>query len=256
MKKSLKIEILYPEFCNLYGDLGNVLYLENTLKDNAEFIYTNINDKPKFLTNDISLVYIGSMTEKAQKIILKKLLPFKKEIEDKIENNQTFLVTGNAFELFGKYILAENGTKIESLGIFNTYAKQEMMKRWNAFCLAEYEDIEIVGFKSQFTESFSLDNNTKIPFTAKVIRGSGINKKSKNEMIKINNFYATYLLGPLLPVNPLFTKKLLKGIGFNDNLAYENIAIKAYNLRLMEFKNPKKKIDTPNLSVGRQFDSD
>lgn len=49
----MKIEILYPEFCNLYGDLGNVLYLEETLKNSAEFIYTNILDKPRFLSEDI-----------------------------------------------------------------------------------------------------------------------------------------------------------------------------------------------------------
>lgn len=242
----MKIEILYPEFCNLYGDLGNVLYLEETLKDNAKFIYTNILDKPKFLTEKIDLVYIGSLTENSQKIVLERLLIFKDDIRNKINNGQMFLATGNAFELFGQYILEENGNKIECLGIFNTYAKQEMMKRWNAFCLAEYEDIQIVGFKSQFTESFPTNENEKIPFTAKVIRGSGINKNSKEDIIKINNFYATYLLGPLLALNPLFTKKLLKDIGFTSELAYEDIALKAYELRLDDFTNPKKKIDTPD----------
>ena len=240
----MKIEILYPEFCNLYGDLGNVLYLEETLKNSAEFIYTNILDKPRFLSEDISLVYIGSLSENSQKIVLEKLLPYKDEINQKIQNNQTFLATGNAFELFGQYILEENGNKVECLGIINTYAKQEMMKRWNAFCLAEYEEIQIVGFKSQFTESFPINKEEQLPFTAKVVRGSGINKDSKDEIIKINNFYATYLLGPLLPLNPLFTKKLLKSIGYNEKLAYEDIAMQAYSLRLNDFTNPKKKIDT------------
>lgn len=240
----MKIEILYPEFSNLYGDLGNVLYLEETLKEEAEFIYTHILEKPKFLSEKIDLVYIGSLSENSQKIVLEKLLPFKNEIHKKIEENQMFLVTGNAFELFGQYILEENENKIECLGIFNTYAKQEMMKRWNAFCLAEYEDIKIVGFKSQFTESFPIDKKEKLPFVAKVIRGSGINKNSKDEIVKINNFYATYLLGPLLALNPLFTKKLLKNIGYTKTLAYEDIAIQAYNLRLDDFTNPKKKIDT------------
>ncbi len=239
----MKIEILYPEFCNLYGDLGNVLYLEKTLEDKAEFIYTHILDVPEFINEDIDFVYIGSLTENAQKLVLNKLLPFKDKIKEKINNGQNMLVTGNAFELFGQYILEENNNKIKCLGIFDTYAKQEMMKRWNAFCLAEYEDIEIVGFKSQFTESFPLEN-ANIPFSAKVIRGSGINKYDKNEIVKISNFYATYLLGPLLPVNPLFTKKILANIGYKDKLAFEDISLEAYKLRLNDFKNPKKKIDT------------
>ncbi len=242
----MKIEILYPEFCNLYGDLGNVLYLEETLKDNAEFIYTHIKEKPKFLTEDISLVYIGSLSERAQKIVLEKLLPYRKELIKKIDEGQFFLSTGNSFELFGHYILEENGNKIEGLAIFDTYAKQEMMKRWNAFCLAEYEDIQIVGFKSQFTESFPLKEDSEIPFKAKVIRGSGISKTSKDEIIRINNFIATYLLGPFLAVNPLFTKKLLKEIGYDGDLAYEDVAMKAYEMRLDDFTNPEKEIDTPD----------
>lgn len=242
----MKIEILYPEFCNLYGDLGNVLYLENTLKEKAEFIYTHILDKPKFLTEDITLAYIGSLSENAQKIVLEKLLPYKEEIKKKISNGQMFLATGNSFELFGHYILEENGNKIECLGIFDTYAEQKMMKRWNAFCLADYEDIQIVGFKSQFTESFPVNKDIHLPFAARVIRGSGINKTSKDEILKINNFYATYLLGPLLPVNPLFTKKILKQIGYDGNLAYEDTAMLAYEMRLEDFTNPKKEIDTPD----------
>ena len=33
----MKIEILFPEFCNLFGDTYNMIYLEKTLPD-AEFI--------------------------------------------------------------------------------------------------------------------------------------------------------------------------------------------------------------------------
>lgn len=238
----MKIEILYPEFCNLYGDLGNVLFLEKTLKEEAEFTYTRILQTPKFLTEKIDLVYMGSLSEKAQKLVLEKLLPYKDKLKEKINNGQAMLVTGNAFELFGKYIQEEDGTKIECLDIFDTYATQKMMKRWNAFCLADYEDIKLVGFKSQFTESFPIEN-ANVPFKAKVLRGSGISKESKDEMVRINNFYATYLLGPLLPVNPYFTKKLLSSLGFNKELAFEDVSIKAYERRLDDFTNPEKKID-------------
>ena len=61
----MKIEILFPEFCNIYGDYGNVIYLKACLPD-AEFIETSLNDEPKFITEDIDLVYMGSMTEKVQ----------------------------------------------------------------------------------------------------------------------------------------------------------------------------------------------
>ena len=51
-------------------------------------------------------------------------------------------------------------------------------------------------------------DNTKNYF-AKVERGIGINKESKLEGIKVNNLIGTYLLGPILVLNPLLTKKIL-----------------------------------------------
>ena len=54
----MKIEILYPEFCNLNGDMGNMKYLEKCIPE-AEIIETSINEKPKFIDqDDISLVYM------------------------------------------------------------------------------------------------------------------------------------------------------------------------------------------------------
>ena len=44
----MKIEILYPEFCNLNGDMGNMKYLEKCIPE-AEIIETSINEKPKFI---------------------------------------------------------------------------------------------------------------------------------------------------------------------------------------------------------------
>lgn len=245
----MKIEILFSEICNLFGDMGNIVFLENTLKD-AQFIYTKIYEQPRFITEDIDFVYIGSMTESAQIKVLNNLLPLKDKIKEKIDKGQLFLATGNAFEIFGEYILDEKGNRQEGLGIYKTYAKQQMMKRFNAFCLASTninnKEIKLVGFKSQFALSYT-ENGIKeedLPFAAQVIRGSGINKESKYELININNFYSTYILGPFLVVNPIFTKELLKKIGFDGMLAFEDVAIDAYNQRLKEFEDKSKRIDT------------
>jgi CobQ-like glutamine amidotransferase family enzyme len=43
----MKIEVLYPEICTLYGDKGNTMYLAKCLP-NAEFISTGLNEKPLF----------------------------------------------------------------------------------------------------------------------------------------------------------------------------------------------------------------
>ena len=43
----MKIEILYPERCNLYGDLANMDYLRKCLPQ-AEFVETPLGETPQF----------------------------------------------------------------------------------------------------------------------------------------------------------------------------------------------------------------
>ena len=52
----IKIEVLYPEYANLYGDTGNIRYLANILEE-VEIVYTNINEEPKFMSQKIDMIY-------------------------------------------------------------------------------------------------------------------------------------------------------------------------------------------------------
>lgn len=228
----MKIEILFPEFCNLFGDMYNMKYLKMCIPD-AEFIETALEEEPKFVKENVNLIYLGPMTENTQEKVISKLLPYKERILELIEKNVVFLFTGNAIEIFGKYIENEDGTKIEALGIFNVYAKRDMFHRHNSYLIGKYEDIEIVGFKSQFTMMYGDNSNT--PFI-EVEKGIGINKESKIEGIKKNNFIGTYLLGPLLILNPLFTKKILEMLGISNEVALKEDTMAAYEARLKELR--------------------
>ena len=72
---------------------------------------------------------------------------------------------------------------------------------------------------------------------AKVEKGIGINKESKLEGIRVNNLIGTYLLGPVLVLNPLLTKKILEMLGLKEpKLKYEADLIDAYQKRLEEIR--------------------
>ena len=229
----MKIEMLFPEVSNLYGDTSNIKYLKKCIPD-AEIIKTEINSEPAFATQDVNMVYMGPMPEDIQEMAIEKLKPYKARIEELIKNNVVFLVTGNALEVFGKYIENEDGSKIEGLSIFDIYAKRDMMNRHNSIYVGTYEDIEIVGYKSQFTMAYG-DNEKN--YFSKVEVGIGLNKESQLEGIKENNFIGTYIIGPILILNPLFTKKLLSMLGIeNADIAFEQETMEAYNQRLLEFK--------------------
>lgn len=230
--KTMKIEILFPEFCNLFGDMFNMKYLKMCLPD-AEFIETALDEQPRFVEEDVNLIYLGPMTEKTQEKVIAKLSKYKERIEELIEKNVVFLFTGNAIEVLGKYIENEDGSKIEGIGIFDVHSKRDMMHRHNSNFIGKYEDIEVVGFKSQFTMLYG-DNSTN--YFLEVEKGIGINKESKLEGIKKNNFIGTYLIGPLLILNPLLTKKIMKMLGVDDKIALEEDTMAAYKARLEELK--------------------
>ena len=99
----MKIEVLFPEFCNLYGDMSNIEYLHKCIPE-AEIIYTSIDEEPAFLTQNVNLIYLGPLTERKQEIVINKLKPYKEKIEELINNKTPFLFTGNAVEVLGKYI--------------------------------------------------------------------------------------------------------------------------------------------------------
>lgn len=232
----MKIEILYSEIANLYGEKTGIKYLQECLKDSAEFVFTSLNDVPAFVNEPVSMIFMGPMTENGQEIVIDKLSAYKERISLLIESGTLFLCTGNAFEVFLSYIEKDDGTKIEGLNIFpGFYAKRRMFNRYNSLYLGEADSMKIVGYKAQFSQCYG-DNSDC--YFCKTVRGDGINPESKLEGIRKNNFIGTYLLGPLLIINPDFTKYILRLIGAPENIAFEKTAYEAYSVRLKEYENP------------------
>ena len=228
----MRIEILFPETANLFGDLGNVRYLRSCLPQ-GEFVETALNEEPRFLTEPMDLVYLGPMTERTQEKVIEKLMPHKERIRELIEQGRVFLFTGNALEVLGTSIEKEDGSKIHCLGLYPLTAKRDMMHRHNSTFLGKFQGLPVMGFKSQFTTAtpFSLDIGL-FP----VEKGVGLNKKCPFEGIRYRNCFGTYLLGPLLINNPHFTRFLLDRLGAKDApLALEEQVKAAYDKRLKDF---------------------
>ena len=146
----MKIEILFPEFCNLYGDLANMAYLRRCLPQ-AEFVETSLQEEPLLAREKVDMVYLGPMTERLQEAVLEKLRPLRARIWELIDQDTLFLCTGNALELFGQYIVKEDGSRLECLSLFPLYAQRDMMHRHNSVFLGSFEGKAVMGFKSQFT---------------------------------------------------------------------------------------------------------
>ncbi|MDD7718947.1 MAG: hypothetical protein PUJ11_05555 [Eubacteriaceae bacterium] len=238
----MRIEILFPEICNLYGELFNMELIKKSCPD-AEFTETNLNDEPLFSSDMPDLIYMGTMSEKSQELVIEKLSAYKDRIAELIEKGANFLITGNALEIFGNIIEDKDGTVVKGLGLFPFTTKRDMMNRFNSLYIGEFtpDDSEsamkIVGFKSQFTHSY-WNNAASVSPLFETLRGPGLNPDIKGEGIRVNNFMATYVIGPLLVLNPPFSKYLLAKCGTADNsIVFEDAAMEAYNARVEEYSD-------------------
>lgn len=243
-----KIEVLFPEIANLSGEQQNISYLKRC-SEKIEVIEDYLDEEPAFLNEYPDMIYLGMAIENGQKMIIEKLRPYRDKIIEMIDNNVLFLITGNSIEIFGKSIENDMYGNIEALDIFPFVSKQEMLNRYNSLYLGDFidgdEKIKIVGFMSQFGHIYHSEYKSSpisdYDAAFNTIKKADMNNNDYGEGIRKNNFIATYLQGPILIVNPLFTKWLMKKIGIeNPMLEYEKDIMKAYEERLSEFSDPKQ----------------
>ncbi len=231
----IHIAHLYYDLMNLYGESGNIKALKKQLEEQGIKVKVDlltITDTLHFSNYDF--VYMGMGTEENQKLVLKHLLPYKKEIEKAINSGVFFLITGNAIELFGKSILTTK--KMKALGLLHFESKQETM-RIVGECIGNTAFINkpILGFQNRFGVMKNVKENAFVTFT----KGTGYAPKMSQEGIIKNHFYGTYLIGPILIRNPELLKYFVKQLilGLDSNFKFKpfhlNLENKAY-LTFME----------------------
>lgn len=235
--KTIKIAHLYYDLMNLYGENGNVKCLKKYLSSqniNVEISYLTKDDNIDFSNYDI--FYIGSGNNENFQIVLEDLKKYKKVLKN-IINEKFFIITGNALNLFGKKYINEDKI-IECLNLLD-YSSKETKKRFVGEQLYKTPLIKekIIGFENR--SSMLIDIKESSLFES--INGFGNDKYSKFEGIKYNNFYGTYLLGPLLIRNPYFTNYLIRNICLKFNLEFNDVKdeleIKAYEEYKSNFLN-------------------
>lgn len=253
----MKIEILFPEHCNLFGDMSNMTYLKKCLPE-AEFIETALSDEPYFAKNTPSLIYMGPMTERTQEKVIQKLLPLKERIAELMESGTVFLFTGNAMEVLFTEIKYDKNeqvppldlfpiplpklkkapkkqyTHIKALGLLPVTATRDMMHRHNSTFLGSFAGKPVMGFKSQFSSAVPTG---EVQGLFAIEKGVGLSADCPFEGVRRNNFFGTYLLGPILILNPDFTRQILTLMGVqNPQLAFAETAEAAYESRLKDFR--------------------
>ncbi len=214
---NIKIAHLYYDLMNLYGDSGNIKALKFYLE--AQGMKVNVKRfsiDDEFSLDDYDVIYIGSGTEDNQKMVLNHLLKYKTTINKLIENNKFFLITGNAFELFGSKIIDMDGKEFKALHIFDFVSKQISKRKVDeALFKCSLINDYVIGFQNQ---SGTMEGKFNL---FDVVKGIGSSEQNSKEGIHYKNFYGTYLIGPLLVRNYQFLNYFIKELISSKNKKFK-----------------------------------
>ena len=193
----MKILHLFHDLMNLYGEYANTLALQKALSEKgraAEIEKLSIDDTFDF--SDFDLIYIGSGTEKNQKVALEYLRPYAEQLKTALNEGKLILATGNSFEMFGEKITDRNGKEYEGLKLFG-FTVTEGTERIVEDVTAEFEENKVIGF---INKASKIEGVEKPLFVIK--QGVGNSDRSANvEGIRHGGFYGTHIIGPLLMRN-------------------------------------------------------
>ena len=115
----MKILHLFHDLMNLYGEYANTLALQKAVSEKgraAEIEKLTVDDTLDF--SEYDFIYIGSGTEKNQKVALEYLRPYKEQLKTALESGKIILSTGNSFEMFGEKITDRYGKEYDGLKLF------------------------------------------------------------------------------------------------------------------------------------------
>lgn len=213
----MKILHLLYDLMNLYGDYANVLALEKALtgmETAVESDKLSLDDNIDFSQYDF--IYIGSGTEKNQKVALEYLTSVKDIIKNALDGKTVMLCTGNSFEIFGRSITDKNGIRYEGLNFFD-FDTVEGSERIVTDTKADFNGHEITGFINKASQI----NGIKTPFF-KIMQGAGNSDLDKeNEGIISGNFFGTHIIAPLLIKNKELVEYFAKLLIENDKTGGE-----------------------------------
>lgn len=179
----IRIAHLYPEELTLYGESGNIKALTYNLdKENIEYEVIRVDKDANLELDKYDFIYLGSGRPKFLDDIKKRLLSYKEEILNYIENGKIILATGNAISILD-FLELYNVNRYEDRIVYDVEATTSLCKG------------HIKGFQN--TEYLIKDTKSII---FNIEKGMG-NDLLLMEGFKHKNFYATSIIGPILARN-------------------------------------------------------
>ena len=198
----MKVLHYYHDIMNLYGDYANVLALQDMLtRAGEEVVIEKKTIGEAVRLSEYAFIYIGSGTERNQKVVLEDLRLHSDELREYIESRKPVLMTGNSFEMLGKTLTDCSGKVYQGLALmdFTSTEQNKTRNTSDAILTADFLERPLVGFINKCS---TISGVITPLFTVKM--GLGNQANDQYEGVRLKNLFGSHLTGPVLMKNPEF----------------------------------------------------
>lgn len=204
---TLTIVQLYPEQLGVSGDGGNVVTLAERAR-RAGVEVTLVAYRPgDELPSAGDIVTIGSGPFSTLRAIQADALRLSGVLSDWADSGVPVVAIGGGMELLSHEIVPEEGEALQGLGFFDARALRGAPRRTNYFQVSTRyggEELTVLGFEDHATR-FQL--GTSSTAFGHVVSGGGNGDGSEGVLRGAS--FGTQLKGPVLPLNPELTDRVL-----------------------------------------------
>lgn len=199
-ERRLRVEHLYPELLNLYGDSGNILVLRKRMEwrgISCDVHEVHVGETPSLASADI--VFIGGGSDREQKIVCDSLLLVRDELKAYVEDGGVLLAVCGGYQLLGhSYTMGDESVK--GLSLVDLYTDRGSPRLIGNICVqSRVCDHVIVGYENHGGRTHL---GPDVEALGSVLHGHGNDETSGREGCLYKNVLGTYIHGPLLPKNP------------------------------------------------------
>ena len=240
---TLDIVQLYPEQLGVSGDGGNVVTLAERARRSGAEVSVHAHRPGDALPSTADVVVIGSGPLSTLRALHGDIVRFRDLLASWADDGVPVVAIGGGMEILSHEIVPEEGQALAGLGFFDARALRGAARRTNYFSVTTaYQGVElaVLGFEDHATR-FQLGRDAH-PF-ASVVSGGG--NGDGTEGVLRGSSFGTQLKGPVLPLNPELTDRILTAALARRGETY---ATNDTHLKLDEFARESRGVITANIA--------
>jgi CobQ-like glutamine amidotransferase family enzyme len=195
---------LYPDELGVTGDRGNVLAIDARLRLAGVDVDVVQYRRGDVLPASADCVIVGGGPLSAVRTVHGDLLTIASRLRDWADAGVPFFAYGAGAELLGRSITPLDGADIEGAGLF-PFAARRVPTRKVGYIVTETSTGALVGFEDNASE-WILDAGATPLGTVTTGSGNG----DGTEGVLSGSSIATQIGGPVLPLNPALTARLVR----------------------------------------------